>query len=78
MKAWDLEVSGLEPEAILHRQFPTLSLCILSEVWDHQLSSRSEPIRTFQPKTDLPECFVCCVVGEWKKGEGQNREARDL
>lgn len=25
MKAWDLEVPGLEPEAILHRKFPTLS-----------------------------------------------------
>lgn len=78
MKAWDLEVPGLEPEAILHRKFPTHSLCIPNEVGDHQLSSRSESIETFQPKTDLPECFVCSVVGEWKKGEGQNREARDL
>lgn len=50
MKAWDLEVPGLEPEAILHRKFPTHSPCILNEVGDHQLSSRSEPIGTFSPR----------------------------
>ena len=36
----------------------------------HQLSSRAEPIGTFQPQMDSPVCFVGCVVGKWQK-EGE-------
>lgn len=63
---------GWSQKAILHRQFPTSSLCVPGGVGGHQLSSRSEPIRTLQQKwTHLD--IVCGMVGKWKEGEEQER-----
>lgn len=55
------------------------SACVFwAGLGDHQLSSRPEPIRTFQPQMGSPVCFVGCVVGKWQKeGEGET-EARTL
>ena len=63
---------GWSQKAILHRQFPTSSLCVPGGFGGRQLSSGSEPIRTLQQKgTHLD--VVCGVVGKWKKGEEQKR-----
>ena len=79
MKAWDSEAPGWSQKAILHRQLPALALGVPGRVGGHQLSSRSEPIRMFQPELDSPACFGCCVVGKWQKeGDEQEAEARNL
>lgn len=67
---------GWSQKAVLHRQFPTLPLCILGGVEATSSGPGLSPSELFSPRQT--HLYAVWLASEKKEGRGQKREARNL